>query len=96
MDTLLSDTRHPLEQLLIEELNKYVDTAIEHLPEATRNVYLMSHDQHMTYQEIADRLGISINTVKYHIKNAHRRLSADMAHYALSLTILYCHFGHII
>ena len=37
------------------------------------------------YEQIAEELGISVNTVKYHIKNAISRLSADLSKYLLLL-----------
>ena len=42
----------------------------------------------MTYDEIAKRLGISVNTVKYHIKNAIRLLYSQLEPYLLLLLLL--------
>ena len=42
------------------------------------------------YEEIAGELGISVNTVKYHIKNAISRLNADLSRYLLILFCCFC------
>ena len=42
------------------------------------------------YEEIAGELGISVNTVKYHIKNAISRLNADLSRYLLILLCCFC------
>lgn len=40
-----------------------------------RQVFIRSRLEGMSHQEIADELGISVNTVKYHMKNALARLA---------------------
>lgn len=60
---------------LEDEINK----AIESLPNRCRAIFILSRFHDMSYQEIADSLGISINTVKNQINKAlailKRRLS---------------------
>ena len=43
----------------------------------------------MSYKEIADELGISVNTVKYHMKNALARLAKDYSRY-FAFLMLFC------
>lgn len=47
-----------------------VDEAIEKLPARQRETYLLHRYHRLTYQEIADQLGISRETVKTHLKLA--------------------------
>jgi len=57
-----------------EELIGKVKAAIEYLPEKCRLTFKMAVLQEMKYIEIAEELDLSVNTVKYHIKNAYRIL----------------------
>ena len=46
----------------------------------------------LKYQEIADKLNISINTVKYHMKSALAKLKDDLGKY-LSIIAIFEFFG---
>ena len=60
----------PLGNLLAKELQQEIDQAVSELPEATRNVFLLHRSEGLKYEDIAAETGISVNTVKYHIKRA--------------------------
>lgn len=64
--------------LLEKELEKEIEQAIEKLPEECRRVFKKSRFENKKYKEIADELCISVNTVKYHIKNALAYLGKDL------------------
>jgi RNA polymerase sigma-70 factor (ECF subfamily) len=66
----LSDDDYPLTKLMAQELEEALTKAVDALPTACREVFRLSRMDEMTYPEISERLGISVNTVKYHIKNA--------------------------
>ncbi len=82
------DPSYPLGQLLEKELEERIRAAIEALPHETRRVFELSRYDDMTYDEIAKRLGISVNTVKYHIKNALRLLYNQLEPYLLLLLLI--------
>ena len=68
--------------LLEEEMKNTAKQAVNQLPTECRQVFELSRYEGKKYSEIAQELGISVNTVKYHIKNAIRilssRISADV------------------
>jgi RNA polymerase sigma factor (sigma-70 family) len=57
-----------------EDTNMYraalIEAAIDSLPPRRKEVYLLSRHERLTYHEIADRLGISRESVKTHIELA--------------------------
>ena len=55
--------------------------AIDALPPATRNVFLKSRIGGRKYEEISREEGISVNTVKYHIKQALRLIDEHLRPY---------------
>jgi RNA polymerase sigma-70 factor (ECF subfamily) len=48
--------------------------AINQLPEQRRKAFILGRQQHMKYADIAIELGISVNTVKMHIRLAYQEL----------------------
>lgn len=86
MSSVFISDDYPMAVLLEKELEHEIQNAINKLPEECRNVFTKSRFENKHYEEIAEELGISINTVKYHIKNAIIRLSNDLRDY-LSLFI---------
>ena len=88
---VLSSAAHiqPPEIRLIEkELETIVSEAIENLPEECRKVFKASRFSHMTYNEIAEDFGISVNTVKYHMKQALAILSRKLEKYLIFIFLL--------
>lgn len=75
------DDSEPLAQLLDGELEKVVQDAVDRLPADSRRVFKMSRYDGKKNGEIAKELGISVNTVKYHLKNALKILRNDLAQY---------------
>ncbi|WP_289007532.1 RNA polymerase sigma-70 factor [uncultured Parabacteroides sp.] len=80
----LSD-EYPLGHLLEKELNEQILQEIDKLPRETRQVFICSRIEELGYNEIADKVGISVNTVKYHIKQALATLRSSMKGYLSSL-----------
>lgn len=78
----------PLGQLLDKELAEKLEEAIAALPLEYRTVFELSRFAGKKHAEIALELGISVNTVKYHIKHALQMLNERLGRYivmALSL-----------
>jgi RNA polymerase sigma-70 factor (ECF subfamily) len=61
-----------------KETEAYISLAMEKLPPACRTVFLMSREEEMSYQEIADSLQISIKTVENQIGKALKILRAEL------------------
>lgn len=55
-----------------------IKNAIEQLPAATRDVLKLNMYEELSYNEIAFRLSISKNTVKYHLKLAYKSLRGSL------------------
>jgi RNA polymerase sigma-70 factor (ECF subfamily) len=66
-------------QVFPEELEESVKNAIEKLPPQCRAIFKMSRYEEMKYAEIADRLGISINTVENQISKALKMLRSQLS-----------------
>jgi len=74
---------YPLATLLENELENKIYESIENLPQDCKKVFKMSRFEEKSYDQIANELSLSVNTVKYHMKNALSRLSRDLSKYLL-------------
>ena len=74
---------NPLGTLLEKELESEIISSINRLDEPCRHVFLKSRFEHKKNDEIAAELGISVNTVKYHIKRALSVLRRDLGRYLI-------------
>jgi RNA polymerase sigma-70 factor (family 1) len=63
------------------ELESRIADALEKLPEQCRLIFKMSRFEELKYQEIADRLGLSIKTVENQIGKALKIMRTELADY---------------
>ncbi len=66
------------DQLIGEELNAKIQSAINNLPTERRRIFLMSRMDELKYKEIAEKLGISIKTVENQMGKALASLRKDL------------------
>ena len=81
------ENKHPLESLLEQELENKINAIINELSPECRAVFKMSRFDGMKYEEIASELNLSVNTVKYHMKNALGKLRLELKDYILSILV---------
>lgn len=88
-DKITISDSHPLGTLLERELEEEIYKAIDKLPNECRRVFDKSRFEGKTYEEISQELGISVNTVKYHIKNALASLQTNLSKYLITLLLFF-------
>lgn len=69
----------PLNWLLGRERQQSIRRAIDSLPELDRQILILKHTENWSYQQLADRLGVSLNTVEYRLLQARKRLRAELS-----------------
>lgn len=83
---------YPLGQLLEKELSEKIREAVEQLPEETRRVFMLSRMEELKQDEVAERLQISVHTVKYHMKRALSALRTSLKDYWTAVVCCLLHF----
>mgnify|MGYP000017756353 FL=1 len=68
-------------ELFTAEAEEIVNRTLESLPERTRQIFIMSRMQNMTYQEIASQLDITAKGVEFHIAKALKELRISLKDY---------------
>jgi RNA polymerase sigma-70 factor (ECF subfamily) len=70
-----------LEVLSSRDLESDVTKGIQKLPPQCREIFLLSRFDLLTYQEISEKLNISVNTVKTQISRALDQLRGSLKKY---------------
>ncbi len=66
----ITESDEIINELHYKELNKKVYALLEHIPPRQKEIFLLSREDGLTHQEIAEKLDISPNTVKNHLVKA--------------------------
>ncbi|MFH0895262.1 MAG: RNA polymerase sigma-70 factor [Bacteroidota bacterium] len=85
---LLISDKSPADRMVENELAEKIQAALNELPEKCREVFLLSRNENLKYQEIADRLGISIKTVETQMSKALAHMRVQLADYRTVLLLI--------
>ena len=77
-----------IESLEANETAKLIAAVVDRLPRQQKTVYQLSRERGLTYQEIADELNISPNTVRNHLVEALKSVRSSLKGHAFSISIL--------
>ena len=72
--------QQPLSLLISQETLAEIENAIDALPAQCKEVFLLARMDGLSYQEIAEKLGVSINTVRTQITRAMTKLRESLGH----------------
>lgn len=75
-------------QLALKEVQSTIQEVIGAMPPKMREVYELSRQEQLTHKEIAERLGISPETVKKHIQHALQLIRNRLSDHSATLLIL--------
>lgn len=71
----------PEKELMSQEVQKYLDLAVEELPDNLRVVFVLRDIENLSTQETAEVLGLSETAVKTRLSRARMRLRQDLSVY---------------
>lgn len=79
------------EQLTVDEINQFAEKIIANLPRQQQLVFRLSREEGLSHKEIAQKLGLSPNTVKNHMVQALRTLKIGLQQsgYIYLLTVVF-------
>ncbi|HEY4288349.1 MAG TPA: RNA polymerase sigma-70 factor [Puia sp.] len=59
-----TEQEKPAEKVVMKELEKRLEIALQELPEQCRTIFQLSRFEDLKYREIADKLGLSVKTIE--------------------------------
>ncbi|MBX3442060.1 MAG: sigma-70 family RNA polymerase sigma factor [Planctomyces sp.] len=74
----------PMDWLMGQERHAAVREALRQLHPIDRDVFILKHTEHWTYEQLAEHLGCSVHTVEHRLLRARRQLRRELA--ALGVT----------
>jgi|GEM_PF-122150 len=78
------------DRIVEKELRDQIHEAISELPDRCREVFLLSRNEHMKYQAIAERLQISVKTVETQMSKALQHLRIRLKDYLTVALLCIC------
>jgi RNA polymerase sigma-70 factor (ECF subfamily) len=69
------------DSMVESELKARIDSSIAELPEKCREIFVMNRYENLKYQEIADKLQISVKTVETQMSKALQHMRVRLAEY---------------
>jgi RNA polymerase sigma-70 factor (ECF subfamily) len=79
---------YPIVNLVTKELEDKISGIIDSLPAQCKSIFRMSRFDNLTYQEIADKLKVSVNTVKTQMTRALQKLRIELKDYLIMLAAI--------
>jgi len=79
-DTVVS-REDPAQEIEWQETSRFLQEAINKLPQAYRLLIVLRHQEGMSYQEIAEETGVPLGTVKTHLFRARAALRQGLSTY---------------
>jgi RNA polymerase sigma factor (sigma-70 family) len=67
--------------LQYKQLEADLSQAIDLLKEPAREIFLLSHSRQLTQKEIAERTGVSVSMIKYHMTHTRHLLKKKLRHH---------------
>lgn len=78
----VNESISPVDELNAKELSLVINKALNSLPERCKTIFKLSRDEGLKYQEIADKLSISIKTVEANMGKALKQFRHYLKEYA--------------
>nr|WKN39215.1 sigma-70 family RNA polymerase sigma factor [Tunicatimonas sp. TK19036] len=94
LDSLLpsSGSRLVEEHIFFHELAAAYEKEIHHLPPQAQRVYVLRHQQSLSYAQIAETLHISVSTVEKHMIKALKIIRENLKEYAVTVGVVLLYY----
>ena len=81
---------YPVANLILQDINDRIRKIVSALPPQCREVFTLSRFEMLSHEEISERTGITVTTIKTQIVRALAKLRVELAEYLAILICLLC------
>lgn len=78
----------PLSGIIIKEIETKAEEVLQSLPDQCREIYILNRFKNLTYSQIAEKLDISVSTVKTQMGRAFQKFRENLKEYLPHLIFL--------
>ena len=87
-----TEQEKPAEKVVMKELEKKLEVALQELPEQCRTIFQLSRFEDLKYREIADRLGLSVKTIENQMGKALKLLRLKLVDFLPTILLFITFF----
>ena len=87
-----TEQEKPAEKVVMKELEKKLEVALQELPEQCRTIFQLSRYEDLKYREIADRLGLSVKTIENQMGKALKLLRLKLVDFLPTILLFITFF----
>jgi RNA polymerase sigma-70 factor (ECF subfamily) len=87
-----TEQEKPAEKVVMRELEKKLEVALQELPEQCRTIFQLSRFEDLKYREIADRLGLSVKTIENQMGKALKLLRLKLVDFLPTILLFITFF----
>ncbi len=80
-------------QLQLKEVQQTIRETVARMPPKMQEVYHLSRHEHLTHKQIAEKLGISAETVKKHIQHALQLIKTALGYNSIAVSFVLLYFA---
>ena len=85
---LASTEDYPVANLILQDINDVINRVVNSLPPQCREVFMLSRFEMLSHEEISERTGITVATIKTQIVRALAKLRVELAEYLAVLLMV--------
>ena len=74
----------------LEELYKRLQVVMDSLPPKCKEIFILGCVEGLSYKDVAEQLGVSVNTVKTQVKVAYKKIKSEFGDHNKNFMLILC------
>ena len=74
----------------LEELYRRLQVVMDSLPPKCKEIFILGCVEGLSYKDVAEQLGVSVNTVKTQVKVAYKKIKSEFGDHNKNFMLILC------